>query len=518
MSAKHPSSKGQIRGAEPLNVYMSKNGLPDTVQLGELIAHRTHFFEFPIDAKEAFHLSQHGAREHVALEGKPNFPGSFDGKPVRHLITIRVTAASPGVFEDRLWLYRQGHAEHAIELRGQVVEEGFEPQPSKPASGLKKLVTLALVVAGLLGTGYATKESWWKIELGPVASVSKVSDGPRPKDDQASNIPKPTNGPDGAIKTQIVAAKPVTPVAGKSTTSSPSNTITTTGNVTPKPKVATSAKPSPATTIVPTPTPAMPRKLPSVVPGLEEIEILAPLVFVQPSGKRVEIKRSYALGRHEVTQGLWESIMKSRPACWFPNEGGTLTNLSSEASRQLPVEQMNYTQIAEFCNALSKCANLDSFYSINAEGTVQISNPDGPGYRLPTENEWEAAELAGRDKLSVQSADGWFRADADERTHPCGKKTANPWGFYDLHGNVAELCQNPFREVLGQQPGVTVLVNPSGSGQGMRSMVLRGLSYRNDIPGAAVDPRGEFSPSDHLRDVGFRVARTASGPASGSPR
>lgn len=74
-----------------------------------------------------------------------------------------------------------------------------------------------------------------------------------------------------------------------------------------------------------------------------------------------------------------------------------------------------------------------------------LSLKTGRRYRLPTEAEWERACLAGSegaysfgDDETALSAHAWHVENADYTTHPVGKKPANAWGLYDMHGNVAE--------------------------------------------------------------------------------
>ena len=110
----------------------------------------------------------------------------------------------------------------------------------------------------------------------------------------------------------------------------------------------------------------------------------------------------------------------------------------------LPVESVSWHEAMAFCEKLTQRER--------EAGRL----PEGYEYTLPTEAQWEYACRAGTTtRFSFGDSDsdlgdyGWYGGNSSYTTHPVGEKLANPWGLYDMHGNVQEWC----RDWYGNYPG-----------------------------------------------------------------
>ena len=137
------------------------------------------------------------------------------------------------------------------------------------------------------------------------------------------------------------------------------------------------------------------------------------------------------------------------------------------------------------------------------------------GYRLPTEAQWEYACRAGSGAEYAFGADAgalgdhaWYAANAGKKTHPVGKKKPNAWGLFDMHGNVAEWCQDRYG-LYSQDDAITSRAN-SQDGDEIADddlRVLRGGSFRDPPSRVRSAARDKDRPGTRNDTVGFRVAR-----------
>ena len=200
---------------------------------------------------------------------------------------------------------------------------------------------------------------------------------------------------------------------------------------------------------------------------------------------RVTLTKSFHLGRTEVTQGQWKAVMGTTP--W---KGEALVKEDDD----YPVTHVNWEDAVEFCRKLSE--------------------KEGVEYRLPTEAEWEYACRAGTttaysfgDDESQLGEYAWFdknTGDAgEEYARIVGQKKPNPWGLYDMHGNVWEWCQ----DAEGEYPSGDV-TDPMGPDSGSLRMG-RGGGWDFDAWRCRSAFRSGLTPSSRFFILGFRVLRSS---------
>lgn len=157
--------------------------------------------------------------------------------------------------------------------------------------------------------------------------------------------------------------------------------------------------------------------------------------------------KDYSIGKTEVTQKLYESIMGENP--------------SEFKGKDNPVENVSFFDAIYFCNKLSMMYGFECAYALDNEIDINEwnytpnkgdepyykafqCNEDANGFRLPTPEEWHYAEKGGQDFKYAGSDNidevGWCGSNSKNTTHPVATKKGNGYGLYDMQGNVTEWC------------------------------------------------------------------------------
>jgi formylglycine-generating enzyme required for sulfatase activity len=168
-----------------------------------------------------------------------------------------------------------------------------------------------------------------------------------------------------------------------------------------------------------------------------------------------------------------------------------------------PVESLTWFEAVSFCRWLAASFSW------------------ARGARLPTEEEWEYACRAGSEgrywngeEEQDLAAVGWYRGNSDERTHRVGEKPANPWGLYDVHGNVWEWTLSPWigsfegREGGASVDPAAVEVHSGKAPGGVRRVIRGGCSWVVAV-GVRAAFRGSRDPVFGNGVQGFRVVLPA---------
>lgn len=171
--------------------------------------------------------------------------------------------------------------------------------------------------------------------------------------------------------------------------------------------------------------------------------------------------KNFQLGKYEVTQGQWRSVMGTNPS-QFSNCGD-----------DCPVEQVSFNDVQLFIK------------NLNAQ--------TGEQFRLPSESEWEYACRAGSTEKYCGGGNlddvAWFNGNSEKTTHPAGQKQANAYGLYDMSGNVWEWMSDCWEDDCGDR-------------------ALRGGAWGNPPNLVQVSFRAHNRAGARESSYGFRLART----------
>ncbi len=220
----------------------------------------------------------------------------------------------------------------------------------------------------------------------------------------------------------------------------------------------------------------------------------------------VTISRGFWMEKFLVTQGDYLAVVGSNPS-YFNGLAPNGTNYGTDLTR--PVEQVSWYDATNYCAMRTQ--------QERGRGLI----PTNYVYRLPTESEWEYACRAGTTTpfylgsgLHSGQANfyGLYEYDASVgtidnangiylgQTTAVGSYAANPWGWYDMIGNVSEWCQ----DWLGVYPGGSV-TDPQGAVTGW-TRVVRGGDWGTDAGDCRSAKRNYGgNPDSRGSGIGFRV-------------
>ncbi len=195
----------------------------------------------------------------------------------------------------------------------------------------------------------------------------------------------------------------------------------------------------------------------------------------------VNIEKAFYIGKFLVTQKQWTELVGSNP--------------SKFVGDNRPVDRVSWNAAQDFIDKLNE-----------KEGTDK--------YRLPSEAEWEYACRAG---TATRYSFGDCESELDEYcycgnldigSHPVGQKKPNPWGLYDMHGNLWEWVQDMYHDSYENAPAdCSAREDADVSSRVMR--VLRGGSWQTSAVGCRSASRYCYPPIARRNSsrVGLRLLR-----------
>ena len=246
---------------------------------------------------------------------------------------------------------------------------------------------------------------------------------------------------------------------------------------------------------------------------------------------RVEVS-SFWMGRFEITWDHYEQFMRS---------GGTASSDKGTEEAGTDAVARPSKTIIDPSFGMGKGSNPATSMTHSAALSFArwLSLKTGRFYRLPTEAEWEYACRAGTDTAYSFGNDpedlndyAWFRQNSDGQYHRVGLKKSNPWGFHDMHGNIAEWTLDRYLPDYYAQFKDEIAINPMAQpdeSSTYQSRTVRGGSWNHEAEELRCAARLPSDPGRWKRGepqipksrwwntnapfVGFRVVRPLDRPS-----
>jgi len=186
----------------------------------------------------------------------------------------------------------------------------------------------------------------------------------------------------------------------------------------------------------------------------------------------------FYIGKYEVTQGQWKSVMGSNPSH------------HATCGDNCPVDSVSWIDVRNFISRLN-------------------SKSGGSNYRLPTEAEFEYAQRSGGKSERYSGGNdvdsvSWYGANSGQIPHPVGTKAPNGLGIYDMSGNLWELTNDWYRDDYYSSSPRN---NPTGPSAGVER-VKRGGCATGSTENQRVSRRQPTENDYRGMSMGFRVRRT----------
>ena len=194
---------------------------------------------------------------------------------------------------------------------------------------------------------------------------------------------------------------------------------------------------------------------------------------------QVRITKPFYLGKYEVTQAQWHSVLGTTPS-------------SQQSNSSHPIKSKSWNDIQPFLARLNASSVADKLK-----------------FELPTEAQWEYALRAG--SMSAYSFGNnaehlaqyaWFAGNSDGKLHPVGQLKPNGFNMFDMHGNVWEWCADRYADEYYARSPVD---DPTGPAAGS-SRVRRGGGWDAHTERCRSAYRGDGTPGRSSSGLGFRLS------------